>query len=170
MNMKVKMIAILMSIVLLAGIATVSACSTRTPGYWKNHDWSVGATFTYTDNTNPTVAYRGTWTWTLPSWFSENTLQMPVRGDAKVNLEQKVIAAVLSIKADNQLGWNDAGHFAGGPTLPVLITQAFALINANPGAWTPGSAADASGVRAQGLALASAIDYWLNFYDEAPIV
>jgi hypothetical protein len=170
--MKYKAIAFLLCLALLAGIATVSACSTRTPGYWKNHTWSITSPFTYTD----TGPYPGTFQWTLPSWFSEATLQTPVRGDAKINLEQKVIAAILSIKADNRLGWNDIGHYAGGPfngaTLPVLITMAFNLINnpANSGPWTPGSSADQSGVRAQGLALASAIDYWLNFYDEAPIV
>jgi len=90
---------------------------------------------------------------------------MPVRGDARINLQQKVIAASLSILSDMQFGWNFPSQYGDGTTLPELIAQANALLNANPGPWTPGSPADESGVRAQGLALASAIDYWLNYYD-----
>jgi len=165
-----KAIAILLSLVVLSGIAVASACSTRTPGYWKNHDWpTIASPFSYND-----WATGRTVTWTLPSWFTVTTLQTPVRGDAKINLEQKVISAILSIKMDNREGWTLPGHYTNGPfngkVLPDLITDALNLIKNNNGPWTPGSAAANSGVRAQGLALASAIDYWLNYYDEAPII
>jgi hypothetical protein len=171
MTIKMKALAILLSLVVLSGIAVASACSTRTPGYWKNHDWpTITSSFTYSDGSTDY-----THTWTLPAWFTKGTLQLPVKGDARINLEQKVIAAILSIKMDNREGWTLPGHYTNGPfngaVLPDLITAALNLIGPGTGpGWTPGSAAANSGVRAQGLALASAIDYWLNYYDEAPII
>lgn len=180
MRIKMKAIAILLSLVVLSGIAVASACSTRTPGYWKNHyteawvnsktDLPVTATITYQDIAPaPTTLFS----WTFPGGSpaaAEDILLTPNRGDAKINLQQKVIAAMLSISADNREGWNWPLNYAGGPmggkTLPVLITESIALINANTEPWTPRSD---SGVRAQGLALAGAIDHWLNFFDEAPI-
>jgi hypothetical protein len=95
-------------------------------------------------------------------------LWMPVKGDARINLQQKVIAASLSIACDPAFGWDADWKYGGstplgGPT--GLVAQAYDLLDANPGPWTPGSAADESGIRDQGLALVSTIDYWLNFSD-----
>jgi hypothetical protein len=92
-------------------------------------------------------------------------LWMRDRGDARINLQQKVIAASLSILADMDTGWDFPSEYNGGPTLPQLIASANALLDANPGPWTPHSPAAESGVRAQGLALAGAIDYWLEYFD-----
>ena len=175
MNIKIKVMALLLSFVILAGISAASACDTRTPGYWKNHAWPTEGFandgFHYTDATTPFGVLNIV---PKPTWFTVDTLKTPVQGNAKINLEQKVIAAVLSMSADYREGWTWPANYIGGPmngaTLPQLIADAMNLINTNPGAWTPGSDAAQSGVRAQGLALASAIDYWLNFFDEAPIV
>ena len=93
MNIKIKVMALLLSFVILAGIAVVSACDTRTPADWKNHTWKIGSSFTYTDETSPCAGHP----WTIPEWFTQATFQTPVKGgDAKINLEQKVIAAILN--------------------------------------------------------------------------
>lgn len=177
MSIKMKALAILLSIVVLAGVAVASACSTRTPGYWKNHypdAWkTVSGTVHYIDN-DPTLIGLPKYdnTWTLPGGSQSAALAIlntPVRGDARINLQQKVIAAILSVGFDNRHGWAFPPNYnagGGGPTLPALIDQALTLLNTNSGPWTLGTN---SAVRTQGLALASAIDYWLNYFDEAPI-
>lgn len=162
---KKSRIAVLLLVSVLAAslaISLVSACATLTPGYWKNHPeaWVVRPI---------TVAGWGfSENWIIPA-NAMDILNTPVRGDARVNLQQKVIAAELSIMSDKDLGWNFPSEYQGGPmpgvTVPQLIDSSIALLAANAGPWTPNSAADTSGVRAQGLALAGAIDYWLNFYD-----
>jgi hypothetical protein len=184
MKIQMKAIAILLSLVVLSGIAVASACSTRTPGYWKNHypqAWPTSATITYTDPDPALLGmpeYYGSWT--LPGGSLSNALailQMPVKGDAKINLQQKVIAAELSIAVDQRDGWAFPPNYnvaQVSQTLPGLIDQAVALLNSNSpynsAKWTPGSVADTHGIRAQGLALAGAIDGWLNYFDEAPII
>ena len=95
-------------------------------------------------------------------------LWKPVKGDAKINLQQKVIAASLSILSDPNVGWDyderysDEALAMGG--LPGMIEDANIML-AIPGPWTPGSPADESGLRADALELAGIIDYWLNFFD-----
>ena len=149
--------------VLAASIAVsiVSACDTRTPGYWKNHleAWPVapgGTGTTFPDS------FEGSRTYTIPA-NAMDILWMPVKGDAAINLKQKVIAAELSILADQRDGWGYPPNYVGGPmggaNLIDLVDAANAWLTAHPTA-PPGTAS-----REQGLALASAIDYWLNFYD-----
>lgn len=147
-------------------VATASACLTRTPGYWKTHpeEWCLtpGVPFT-TDEGD----YGFAQDLSIPS-DAMDILWMPVKGDARINLQQKVIAASLSIAMDPDTGWDYTSQYDGGTPLAGpggLVDQANILLDDNPGPWTPRSAADESGVRDQGLALASAIDYWLNYYD-----
>ena len=166
MNIKMKAIAILLSLVVFSGISMASACDTRTPGYWKNHypeAWPASASITYSD---PEVPPYTTYNWILPGGSLQGALDIlntPVRGDASINLQQKVIAAIISIAADKITGWSYPPNFAGGPmggaTLPELIDQSFTWLDAHP-TCLPGSEG-----RAQGLELASAIDYWLNLND-----
>ena len=142
-------------------ISTALACETRTPGYWKNHP-EAWPTITTTNSSWGFIQ-----TFPIPANAME-ILWMPVKGDAKINLQQKVIAASLSILSDPNVGWDyderysDEALTMGG--LPGMVEDANIML-ATPGPWTPGSAADESGLRADALELAGIIDYWLNFFD-----
>ena len=142
-------------------VSAVFACETRTPGYWKNHP-EAWPTIRTTDSRWGFIQ-----TFPIPS-NAMSILWMPVRGDARINLQQKVIAASLSILSDPNVGWDyddrysDEALALGG--LPGMVEDANALL-ATPGPWTPNSPADQSGLRAEALALASQIDYWLNYFD-----
>ena len=142
-------------------ITTALACETRTPGYWKNHP-EAWPTITTTNSSWGFIQ-----TFPIPANAME-ILWKPVKGDAKINLQQKVIAASLSILSDPNVGWDyderysDEALTMGG--LPGMVEDANIML-AIPGPWTPGSPADESGLRADALELAGIIDYWLNFFD-----
>lgn len=155
-----KNVGVLLVAVLAASLAVsmVAACQTGTPGYWKNHPGAWPSIRT-TDSRWGFIQ-----TFPIPA-DAMSILWMKDGGDARINLQQKVIAASLSILADPDIGWDYDPRYGGATSLPVLVAQANALLTANPRPWTPGSTADESGVRAQGLALASAIDYWLNYFN-----
>ena len=163
--MKIAVILLVSTLAASFAIAGVSACETRTPGYWKNHP-NAWPTITITDSR---WALTPAFEFTMNHQDAMDILKMPVKGDASINLQQKVIAASLSILSDPNIGWNNDPRYSpealalGG--LPGMVNAANTLLNDNLGPWTPGSAADLSGVRTEGLALASQIDYWLNFFD-----
>ena len=160
---------VLLVSVLAASVAVSSAfaCKTRTPGYWKTHpdNWcgvEPGDTITLTAG-----VYGFGLTYDLPGNALE-ILWMPVKGDARINLEQKVIAAMLSMNCDPDIGWDNDPRYGGATGLggeEGLVAQAIELLNSDPGPWTPHSDAADSGLRADALALASQIDYWLNYFD-----
>ena len=168
-TIKKSRLTIVLLVSLLAtsiAVATASACHTLTPGYWKTHpeEWCLTPGVAYTTDEGD---YGFVQTLFIPS-DAMDILWMPVKGDARINLQQKVIAASLSIAWYPDIGWDFPSEYNYGTPLAGpggLVDQANTLLEDNPGPWTPGSVADESGVRDQGLALASIIDYWLNFYD-----
>ena len=145
-------------------ITTALACETRTPGYWKNHP-EAWPTITTTNSSWGFIQ-----TFPIPANAME-ILWKPVKGDAKINLQQKVIAASLSILSDPNVGWDYDERYStearamGG--LPGMVQKANEMLAdpEYPGPWTPGSDAAEDGVRAAALELAGMIDYWLNFFD-----
>ena len=154
-------------------ISTALACETRTPGYWKTHpeEWPVSTTAASNMATFVGVFPYDGWGFVQSFPIPANALtilQMPVRGDARINLQQKVIAASLSILSDSNWGWNNDERYSPEALamdgLPGMVADANLML-ATPGPWTPGSAADESGLRADALELAGIIDYWLNFFD-----
>lgn len=148
-------------------VATAFACKTGTPGYWKNHypeAWCAlpGQTVVLTE-----AVYGFDQTFVIPA-DAMTILTSPVKGDARINLEQKVIAAMCSIACDPDIGWDNDPRYGGTTGLGGpggLVDQAIDLLDSDPGPWTPSSPAADSGLRAEALALASTIDYWLNYFD-----
>jgi len=168
---KIAVVVLVSMLAASLAVSSASACETRTPGYWKNHldDWPIepGQTLTTFVGTFWDYGWGFVQTFTIPS-DAMTILQTPVKGDARINLQQKVIAASLSLLSDQAWGWDNDARYGGSTGLGGpggLLAQANELLEDNPGPWTPRSAADQSGIRAQGLALASQIDYWLNFFD-----
>ena len=148
-------------------ISTALACETRTPGYWKNHP-EAWPTITATDER---WGLTPNFEFTMDPEEAMEILLTPVKGDARINLQQKVIAASLSILSDPNVGWDYDERYSpealekGG--LPGMVKEANEMLAdpEYPGPWTPGSDAAKDGVRAAALELAGMIDYWLNFFD-----
>ncbi len=154
---RLKMILIVMILCLTVTIPTALACTTRTPGYWKTHteNWIIpdGASV---PNTDPTDMWIGQ---AITKQTAIDILKTPVGGDARINLQQKLIAAVLSIGADPGQ-WDNPDLFKGTPTMTQLYKDACAFLASHTAPLTPRTEG-----RAEALILAGQIDYWLNYYD-----
>lgn len=157
MNKRILLLAAVSILIASMAVGTVNACITLTPGYWKNHPnaWladslEIGGDM-YTKSELLVI------------------LRTPVRGDAWVNLMQKVIAAKLSMIADPQpllgtdppyMHWDDADLFGGVSFSSQVVLANEWLVSHT----SPVKSGDAG--YAQGIAYASWIDYWLNYWDE----
>ena len=154
---RITVVLLVLGLSAIMAIPSALACTTRTPGYWKNH---------YSEWVIPT-------NWGGPNgfWISGGLitkqqaleiLNMAPRGDARIILEQKIIAAVLSIGGDpdGAGGYSMGEYFPGTPTMAQLVHDGSMWLETHPGALGPGAAG-----RDQALTYASMIDYWLNYYD-----
>lgn len=146
----IKKIGMLMAVAAIVASMTVPsalACATRTPGYWKKHAWPTSS-----------ITIGGVLYTEAAARAILNT--PPKGGDAWIILAQKVIAGKLSMLADPGPHWDYPGNFPGTDTFLALITAADAWLATHTSPCGPGSLS-----RADGLALAEDIDYWLNWYD-----
>lgn len=127
-------------------VPSVLGCLFWTPGYWKNHDWPVGA-----------VIVGGVTCTEAQTMNKEGLLWARPKGDAWIILAQKVIAAQLSI-TEHPAGSTDPGNYGGYPGGMVgMIADANALLIAQAH-YYPGDPG-----RAAVTELADTIDYWLNY-------
>ncbi len=155
---RLKLILIAAVLSAIVTMPTALACTTRTPGYWKNHtnNWVIpdGASVPTTDD--PMDMWIGQ---AITKQQAIAILNTPVGGDARINLQQKLIAAVLSIGADPGQ-WDNPDLFKGTPTMTQLYNDACAFLAGHTAPLTPRTEG-----RAEALTLAGQIDYWLNYYD-----
>jgi len=160
MNKRILIFALVATLMTSVVVATASACITLTPGYWKNHDWPVssvtagGVTVTEAETLNKAGIM-----WTAP------------KGDVWIILAQKVVAAKLSMLADpntpDYAHWDDEWLFyiEGSPYAGMTFEE----VVADADEWLQDNSSPVKGntlAGAEGLALASWIDFWLNWYDE----
>ena len=138
----------------------VLACTTGTPGYWKNHPeaWPTG------------IVRVGSTDYSLPRQVAKNALmEMLTTNPGKISdkllqaqiiLKQKIVAAQLSMlkypgwtNPDTGIpDWGQAWYFDGYTGGMVgLISDANTALQGTD--------------RAEILRFASLIDYWLNYWD-----
>ena len=158
MNKKIGILVVVGAILASLTIPTVLACTTRTPGYWKNHEnaWPTSGTF-----------WVGAEQYDLANPDDVDDLMdilwsRPRSGDAWIILAQKVIAAQLSMRAYPGPHWADTSNFGGYPGGMVgLVGDANAWLASHTSPCLPGAAN-----RDTGLALAETLDHWLNEWNE----
>ena len=155
-----KKIGIMIAVALIfASIAVSSAlaCTTLTPGYWKNHRsaWPSGVIFVGADPYN--LGDSGDVDDLMEIlWADKGRRKNDLTPDeqAWIILAQKVIAAQLSMLKYPHPSWSNPGSFGGYPNGMVgMVDDANALL-AGPG------------TRTAMLDLAEIMDDWLNIWNE----
>jgi len=156
--LKRRMAILTVSAVIMLSLAVPGAlaCTTLTPGYWKNHPeaWPMSGTITvgpmaYDLSDSGDVAALMAMLWDRP------------KGDLWVVLAQKVIAGQLSMMVYPHPGWSNPGNFGGYPDgMEGMVDDANVLLAAHsqyrpkaPGRSDVGDHADL-------------MDHWLNAWDE----
>lgn len=140
------------SLIVVMAAPSALAVDTRTPGYWKNHPeaWVIAP-----------GAESPNGIWIGEDVTLEQALEIlktPIKGDARINLQQKLIALTLSKATPGY--WDDPDLFPGTPTLRQLYIDACDFLAAHPEPLKKPSAD-----RNTALLMASQIDHWLNYYD-----
>ena len=158
--LKRRMAILAVSAVILASLTVQGAlaCTTLTPGYWKNHPaaWPMSGMITvgavgYDLSDSGDVDALMDILWDQP------------KGDKWITLAQKVIAAQLSMMVYPGSGsdWSWPGNFGGYPGgMEGMVDDANVLL-AMHSEYRP----KAPG-RADVVDLAEIMDDWLNFWDE----
>lgn len=143
MMKKIGILALLVTLVASTTVASVMAC-TWTPGYWKNHPEAWGGPGGHTIQV-------GAISYDLTVQADKNSvmaiLKTPVKGDAWINLAQKVIAMELSILD------------VPGTLMDTLLADSNACLAAHT-SYKPHEPG-----RAEALAYAAELDYYLNLWD-----
>ena len=156
--LKRRMAILLVSAVILGSLTVQGAlaCTTRTPGYWKNHleAWPMSGTITvgavgYDLSVSGDVDALMDILWDQP------------KGDKWITLAHKVIAAQLSMMVYPGAHWLDPGNFDYYPGGMVGMVDDANVLLAAHSEYRP----KAPG-RADVVDLAEIMDDWLNFWDE----
>jgi len=155
---KIGILLTVAAILVSMTVPSVLACTTRTPGYWKNHleAWPTTGTITVG---------------ALPYGLSDSgdvddlmdiLWAKPKKGNAWIILAQKVIAAQLSMLVYPHNGWSELGNFGGYTDGMVgLVGNANIWLASHANPCLPGAMN-----RDTGLALAETMDHWLNEWNE----
>lgn len=160
--MEKKLGSSLLATLILASITlpTVLACTTLTPGYWKNHieAWPTSGTIyigtdEYDLSLTSDVDYLMDILWEDPGHWKKVGGKL---AQAWLILVHKVIAAQLSMLSYPHDGWGDYWLFGDYPDgMEGMVNDANEWLQNYP-----------SVDRDSGIALAETIDYWLNYWNE----
>jgi len=156
-----KKIGILLTVAAILASITVSsvlACTTLTPGYWKNHrdSWPESGTIMVgTESYDPTDPDDIDDLMEI-LWANKGRRknELSPEEQAWIILAQKVIAAQLSMLKYPGGHWSDQGNFEGYPDGMVgMVDDANALLSG-------------PATRTAMLDLAEIMDHWLNEWNE----